>query len=286
MNIAFPAIILFLLILPGIFFRYAYNRGSWRSPFRISTAQHAIFTSLFATIIIHFLFILVIPLIPFPYKIDYGSVIILLAGFDFGTSEEFSAAIKSVANYPLSITMYFIVSSSTGYVLGRLSHFLIRKFKLDLSIDLFKFDNDYYYLLNGEAIVFDDNKFVQIQEDLGFEKPMTAKSIGLFKKRRKTIESVLKNIDLTLISALVNISEDTFIYVGVLDDFFFDDTGLLDTIVLTDVYRRSIDRDDSDNARKSVNFDAFYSIKGTYLLLDFDTVINLNIDYIRNLEED
>ncbi|MGE6106049.1 hypothetical protein ACLHZT_20965, partial [Aeromonas veronii] len=75
--------------------------------------------------------------------------------------------------------------------------------------------------------------------------------------------------------------EVEFAYYGFLDDFYLDQDGQLDRIVLFDVYRRDIKSDDNGEN----NTERYYQIKGDRLILKYSQIINMNLEYLYIYEE-
>lgn len=83
------------------------------------------------------------------------------------------------------------------------------------------------------------------------------------------------------VSCLLDTKEGSYLYYGYLDDFYLDQDGQLDRIVLFDVYRRDIKNDDNGDA----NTTRYYQIKGERLILKYSQIINMNIEYLYIYED-
>lgn len=57
MNFAFPTLLIFLLVIPGIIARYCYRKGFWTAPVDFSTVSEEIAIGGIWAIAIHFLWI-------------------------------------------------------------------------------------------------------------------------------------------------------------------------------------------------------------------------------------
>jgi hypothetical protein len=111
---------------------------------------------------------------------------------------------------------------------------------------------------------------------------------------------------------VVEQGEDSILYWGLLSYYFFDRTGTLDKIVLTDAQRRFLtpesDRepDSSDNGETDssdegesnpsgdmetedvdlpLSSDRYYSIRGEYFVIEYEGVKTLNVEYYEVREE-
>jgi DUF2934 family protein len=76
------------------------------------------------------------------------------------------------------------------------------------------------------------------------------------------------------------------LYLGVLVDFFYDQAGNLDRVLLEGVRRRDFTKDDI--AEESVNpylrSENWFSIKGSFFVLRMSEVITMNLDYITTMD--
>lgn len=89
--------------------------------------------------------------------------------------------------------------------------------------------------------------------------------------------SETQDAQLIKISCLVDSNNGVFLYYGVLEDFYLDSSGKLNRIVLSGAMRRSLNQDedsDTDEGR------SFYEIKGDRLILKYEDVKNVNIEYL------
>ena len=143
------------------------------------------------------------------------------------------------------IFSYFSTSFLIAHILGRIAQSLIFKFNPYKS-SLLAFDTPWYYELTGKL-------------------------------------SETKDAQLIKLSCLVETKNTSFLYYGVLEDFYLNDDGKLDRVVLSDTMRRPIENDqksseDEQNKR-------FYEIKGDRIILKYDDIKNVNIEYLYMAEE-
>ena len=81
-----------------------------------------------------------------------------------------------------------------------------------------------------------------------------------------------------------NESNISFLYYGVLEDFYLASSGQLDRVVLSDAMRRPIELDKPLSTDSSVA--RFYEIKGDRLILKYEDIKNINIEYLYIIEEE
>lgn len=88
--------------------------------------------------------------------------------------------------------------------------------------------------------------------------------------------------DLIVVSAIVEVGKDPVLYVGILDDFYFDAEGQLDRLVLQGVARRPISADKPQGEVPAGSVEnRFYNVDGDSFVLRYAEAITLNIQYVR-----
>ena len=89
-------------------------------------------------------------------------------------------------------------------------------------------------------------------------------------------------VDVIYIDAMVDAAGQCYIYSGILSEFYLKRDGTLDRLVLSGTKRRRVDSDPHLLTKwmKNLGLDSrFYSIPGDYCILEYRTVLNLNITY-------
>ena len=86
--------------------------------------------------------------------------------------------------------------------------------------------------------------------------------------------------DLISISAIVNVSGKPYLYTGILDDYFLDQDGRLDRLILQNVMRRPLERDKPEGCTEG-RLARFYAVDGDYFVLRYAETVTLNVEYIR-----
>ncbi len=154
MDIAFSALFIFLLVLPGILCRYWYRKGNWKYPLNTEPLAEETAKSLLLGIALHALWISLVRLLD--YQVDLKAISILLIGNDDGLD----GAIGSALSDPGAVFGYFVSLYLASAVIGYAAHSLVRHQRLDLKYSLFRFDNPWYYHFSGELM--DSIGFVHI----------------------------------------------------------------------------------------------------------------------------
>jgi hypothetical protein len=245
MNVALPALIIFLLLLPGFTFRTRLKRAERTSldysPFG-QVAAEAILWALIA----HLVWLLLSYLL-FGNYLDAGVLLKLLSSDPTGQAK----ATDAVGDKFGSIAVYFVTLFFASYSIPNGARQLISKYRLDRDAyrlsSIFRFHQaPWYYLLTGADFEEKDEP------------------------------------DLIVVSAIVDVAGEAMLYTGVLDEFFVNSEGGLDRIVLQEVMRRPI-ASDKEAAKVGEWRDAsrFYPIEGDYFVLRYSEAITLNVQYVK-----
>lgn len=245
MNIALPALVTFLLLLPGFVFRARFKLAERTSldfsPFG-RVAADAILWAIFA----HLLW-LSLSFIFFSRRFEPETLFKLLSSAPTSQTEAISVVGRDFG----WIAAYFGSLFLAAIVVPAILRSQITKHRLDRETarfsSVFRFhEAPWYYLLTGADFS---------QED----KP-----------------------DLIMISAIIEVAKDAVLYVGVLDDFFFDSDGKLDRLILQSVARRPLSADKSKSATEIGSTDErFYDIDGDSFVLRYEDVKTLNVQYVK-----
>jgi hypothetical protein len=254
MNFALPAILIFLLVLPGIILRYTYARGlfKWNSPDNIRPITDEIAYSILFATAIHMFFGLILYYV-FSIKVKIDVVLMLLIGSFGKDSKSFEYCIQSVTDSPVYIGIYFLVVNGLSACIGHVAHECVRKFEWDWKYKFFRFRNEWYYLLTGE--------------------------INCFAEYAKEKERNWKP-DMVAISGVIDSHDKSYLYVGRVVDFHFDKEGNLDRILINEAQRRELGQDKKSTDSPKKMKQRFYPIDGDYFILKYSEVKNLNIMYM------
>jgi len=241
-NIAFPAVLLFLLVIPGFLFRSRFRKEEATDldfrPFAHQTVVSIIFASGFHIVWLTLIFYFT------NYRVDFALLLALVAGHK---EEAGLPLLKKAVDEPLAITAYFLSMFITSYLLGGGLQYLVKWLELDRKGPLasfLKFKTPWYYLFSG-----------------------------LKEEDRKDFDGVY-------VAAIVALKESAYLYQGLLVDYSVDKNGCLDRMVLRDASRRPF-REDYDNNVDSPDADRFYNIAGHYFVLLYEEAITLNVRYIK-----
>ncbi len=261
MDVAFPALLIFLIVLPGIICRYAYRKGTWISPVYLTSISEEIAYGIVLAAALHLLWGW--GLSWFGVAIDLEAVLFFLTGVEHTSGER---AIRAITFAPERIFLYFLGLNALAIGVGFGLHAIVRRLRLDLRFRSLRFRNEWYYLFRQE------DPIMEIIE---------ARQWKWGGRELKDWLTFYRSIQgYTYVSAVVEQGGIAYIYWGYLHKFYFDKAGALDRIVLTHAKRRRLDQDKADPAVKSADDDVrFYPISGDYLVLRYAQVHTLNIEY-------
>jgi len=251
-NFAFPALLAFLLILPGIILRFTYARGSWgwASPTSLRRFSDELAYGVVFSIPLHVIWMRLVGALGYPP--DVQAPLALLAG-NFGPNNYLLVpTLQAVSQNYLGVAGYFISLYAVAAGLGYVGHRAVRRIGLDHKTKTFRFDNYWYYMLTGEVLLFRESPSEEI------EKP-----------------------DGVYLSAIITHGTVSYVYRGIVSDFTFDPAGGLDTIVLTDAHRRTLADDLAADSTTPLGGQdpRYYEIRGDFLILRYADIRTLNLDY-------
>jgi hypothetical protein len=155
MNLAFPALLIFILVLPGVIYRYSYARGpwGWASPVSIRTISDELAYSVMVAVGLHAVWTTLASCLG--YEVDYLALLAFLTG-NFGKdSQLFGSSVLAFSDHKVAVAAYFVSLAAAAGGIGVGAHAAVRKLGLDLRTSWFRFENTWHYLLTGELLGFD-----------------------------------------------------------------------------------------------------------------------------------
>lgn len=242
MNLALSTFILFLVLLPGIFFRRFYYTQEFSTEYFKQTFLEIFLSGFIPSLIIHAIWYFLAG--RFGYFVDlelFGSLL---------TNNPNPEVFKNLNDFALPILLYHLSMWIGSALTGKLLKQTVRYFGLDRRMSLLRFQNSWHYIFTGEFIEF----------------PTSNKS--LTKDR-------VEDIELIYIDALVQTQEGSVLYEGILVDYELSKEGGLESISLDQVQRRFL----RDDRRKSFKAPKHYQIPGDLFLLKYSEIKNLNFSY-------
>lgn len=227
MNLAFPALCVLLLVLPGILFRKAYSRGALfffpgkgqasavnKYPTSNLPLTEEIGVSLIVAIVLHVIWLSLCTWLNswlhFNFAPNYPVLLYLLHGGMVSTDPLYKSTLDYVAQQHDYLAGYFLSLYLASGILGRASLWCVRSWGLDLKFMLLRLEDHWFYFLFGEIFRFSEfRRFL----------PDTPKITG------------------TYVSIVVTHGKADVLYKGFLWDFYLDKNGNLDRLLLHNVIR-------------------------------------------------
>lgn len=252
MNIAFPALVVFVLLMPGVVFRSAYFKGFWKTPFRLGTWAEEIGYGVPYAFAFHAALCLAIKVLDWLPEPNYRVLSMLLLG-NFGKdSNALPEVIESISTSTGWIASYFILANLLAWVLGKLAWKVVTDLRLDVRYSqFFQFENEWYYKLRS----------VDSSGELGIS-------------GERVVEAAI----------VLEQGKEAHIYKGIVEDWSFTKTGELEMLYLSGVRRRKLDADWQSEDPKPQTGDArYYEVDGDLFAVRFSDITSLNLLY-RNFD--
>jgi hypothetical protein len=247
MNIAIGALVLLLLIFPGILFRYAYLSGPYsRRNFQSSLSDEVVL-SLIPAFLIQALSYSVVELI-LKINVDISLLIRLVSQVSGVVAAEF----EIIENSILLFSIYNLITCSFGFLAGKLFRNFVAKNNWDIKYHSLRFNNEWYYLLSGRIIDFPGNA------------------------------GNSRNINMVRVDVMSESQGNTIIYSGILREFYLSKADGLDRIYLTNVYRRKLNDDSPRELTAPIEQefdDRYYKMPGDIFVIPYQQIRNINITY-------
>lgn len=251
MTIAFHAVLLIILYLPGALFFLGYWGRLSREKLPVlspSLTGQAAF-ALIAAIILHTLSLSILYGLSsfnwFHYEPAPAQILNLLGAAPSPTSSASTAIILFTKNLRCH-AVYMITIMVTAFFIGAATHYAIRSTKLDHKFLFLRFSNKWHYILSGESASF----------------PQYA-------------DKYPNGIVDVWLTAVVVVDKIPFIYTGSVEDWWFAENGELDTIVLTYASREAFPMS-AQAAEESEPI----ALPGDFFYLKYQTAQNLYVRYL------
>jgi len=242
MNFALPAILLFLIVLPGFLFRSRLKLVE-QTTLDYSPFGRVVAGGVLWAIAWHMVWLGLAHVFGWTLRLD------ALIGLLSSSPDLQALAVAVVARSGPPVLIYFLSLYAFALFVPPLVRWAIIHWRLDRAgspfASLFRFSEaPWYYILTGAD--FD-------------ERP-----------------------NLAFVGAVVDVAGEAYLYVGILRSFFFDANGQLDRLVLESTARRPMSRDkSSDDTLVAERPQRFYDVEGTYFVLRYSEIVTLNVKFLR-----
>jgi hypothetical protein len=146
MNLAFSALLLLVLSLPGVIARRVYLSYPFAKKYSISSFNDEVAWSLVPALVLQYLMLKMIGW-KFSYTADFQVLGALIAGGSDRVATEI--AFKNIRDHLDPIAYYNFFLWLFAAVLGFLARWLVIWFRLDLRYEFLHFSNEWHYFLIG-----------------------------------------------------------------------------------------------------------------------------------------
>ena len=152
MNLVFGSLFLFILISPGLLFRFSYLQGSYsKLAFKVSAVDEILW-ALIPALILHLKAIWWLESI-FEIPVNLNVIYQLITAKD--------TDLNAVQNNLTGFAFYIAFLILVGILLGFFARLVVRKLRLDLQWKFLRFGNEWYYLLSGEMLNVEEKDTAQ-----------------------------------------------------------------------------------------------------------------------------
>ena len=243
MNLALPALVVFILLLPGFIARSRIKRVE-RATLDYSPFGQVVSEAVAWALVLHLVWVGLLPwLTPMALRPD-----VVLRLFSAEPAAQ-TWALEAVAAQAGWVTLYFSSLLAFAYLGPMAFRRWVSRRRLDRHDaplgQLFRFSGaPWYYLLSSADFHADDVP------------------------------------DFVSISAIVDVSGQPYLYIGLLEDYFLNQDGDLDRVILQQVMRRPLAKDKPEGS-SARDLSRFYPVDGDYFVLRYSEMRTLNVEYIK-----
>jgi len=240
MDIAAVSIFILLLLFPGFLYQKGYHSGEFSNKFIASSFFDFLIKSIVPSVFIHLFFWIIIKNINYDYS--FKTILNLLSG----NENLIKSGIENITLYKGPIILFQIFINLFSFSIGLIIKEYVIKYSLDSKFELFRYENIWHYILTARFIESPRSQIAFLHDNV-------------------------KDVDLTLIDAIQNINNESYLYSGFLVDYQLAKNGELDFLIIKNAQRKNLTKQD----------EATKVIKGHVMILYYKDLINLNITFIQ-----
>ncbi|WP_373515148.1 hypothetical protein [Persicitalea sp.] len=250
MNIAFSALVIFFLLFPGIIFRIAYLDGPYSRRTVQSSFVDELILSLIPACFIQFIgYLIVENLGVIPVEVDEKLIYQLITGQPAIDFSNIETGLKGFLEYHFLV---YVVAFAAGKLIRR----IVLDRKLDYKYHFLRIHNEWYYLLTGRFYISD-----LMSENAGTD---------------------------VYADVLVETNEGSYLYSGLIKDFFLSKDNGLDRIYFEEIFRRKLEGDLADQSDPMMQNEKvekwldsrYYEMPGDIFVIPYSQIKNINVRYL------
>ncbi len=244
MSLSITALLIILLLIPGILFRRAYFVFPFSRKYTINSTFDEISVILIPAIIFHIIGYWVLRETRF-YG-EFRNLIFFLTDILSGNQDFNTASANDIYPFKLNDIIYCLaILWGSSYYTGIFLNQNIRKLKIDAKFRFFRYKNEWYYYLTGRVLDFPN------------------------------VMGESAKINMTLADVLIK-GNNYYLYRGFLTDYYLSENGGLSCICLKQAYRTIFVNDTSKYN--------FVKIEGDYYIIQAADIVSFNLRYFHQKE--
>jgi hypothetical protein len=243
MSFALSTVLLFLIVVPGLVARFCYFTYPFSNDARAMDLLTEVFWSVVPGFGLQFAWVKLVEGIT-SWRISFPIIGELLIGIKDDNAREISRIMDNIHSHIWPIVIYqlllILASGGFGFLLKR----IVLKFSLDTKFRFLRFSNKWYYILSGRILDMDDS-------------PSSSMDVTII------------GIDL-----LCKVGNEVIIYTGQLVNYYLNNSGDLDAVIIKYPFRRKFVDDNAPDKQE-----AYYEIPSDFMYIPYRDVVNVNINY-------
>jgi len=147
MSLAFSAVLIFLIFVPGAILKRSYFSGRFSA--KLDSPLDEIIWAIIPGTLLHLIMIYFVQNFT-SQQLDFSTLGFLLVGTkdDANTARAFQVLGRDI----WLLTKYNVILWASAAAIGHGFRIMVRRFHLDLKFNLLRFNNEWYYLLSGETL--------------------------------------------------------------------------------------------------------------------------------------
>ena len=257
MNIALGALIIILLLIPAITFKFAIRSNSeLRELTSTNSLADALWLLIIVPLCIHLVLLFSLELLGFEIRYDLILGLIKDESFSVGNNKDFNIDLRN-------FILYLIMSFTIAFFSGRLLVKLVASESYGIKpwfIRVIGYRNQWCRLFNGQILGVSGE-----------------------------VDDMQEEIDIISIDILTEHNPLPILYSGLFVNYYLKKTSNdLDVIILQSPYKRHVVQTNSPDEISADSFSEAEEIHGDYFIIPAEKIINININYYSfpDLEED
>ncbi len=211
MEIALGALIIIILLLPGISFRKGYFSEEFSNQYTIKDFFQLFVNTFIPSVILYLIALPIILIFGYSYNIK---VLIALVS---SNENLFEKAVEHVHNTQTEILIFQLILNILSFAIGYWLKNIFIENSIDSKFEFFRYKNIWHYVLSAKFIDFKRSQ-IQLYNDK------------------------VEDVDITFVDALVSVGDKVFIYNGILVDYQLASEGNLDFLIIKNTQRKQIDK--------------------------------------------